>query len=51
MKMKIIQPFLVVLTFIFASCTTNPGASNIASLAETISTLQSKLPLFLALEE
>ena len=35
MKMKIIQPFLVVLTFIFASCTTNPDASNIASLAES----------------
>ena len=35
MKTKIIQPFLVVLTFIFVSCTTNPGASNIASLAES----------------
>jgi len=35
MKIKIIQPFLVVLTFIFVSCTTNPDASNIASLAES----------------
>jgi len=32
--MKIIKPFLIVLTFIFVSCTTNPDSINIASLAE-----------------
>ena len=35
MKIKIIKPFLVALTFMFASCTTNPDSSNITSLAES----------------
>jgi hypothetical protein len=35
MKTKIIKPFMVVLSFIFVSCTTNPDSTNIASLAES----------------
>ena len=35
MKTKIIKPFMVVLTFIFVSCTTNPDSTNIALLAES----------------
>ena len=35
MKTKIIKSFMVVLTFIFVSCTTNPDSTNIASLAES----------------
>jgi len=44
MKTKIIKPFLIVLIFIFASCTTNPDSTNIASLAESwvISSYESK---------
>ena len=34
MKTKIIKSFLVVLTFTFVSCTTNPDSINITSLAE-----------------
>jgi len=35
MKTKIIKPLMVVLTFIFVSCTTNPDSTNIASLAKS----------------
>ena len=44
MKTNIIKPFLIVLIFIFASCTTNPDSTNIASLAESwvISSYESK---------
>ena len=35
MKTKITKPLLVALTFMFASCTTNPDSTNIASLAES----------------
>ncbi len=35
MKTKTIKPLLVALIFIFASCTTNPDSTNIASLAES----------------